>query len=127
MLLLLCALLLVTGIGTTGAVLLEEEDEDEDEVDGLTVDGFALSMLVVGTGATTIVVLEEEDDGGGGGGAGLDVDVLLIGAGATVGVLETDTTGVLRDEIEDECELEGTAADELLAALLCEDRVEVVL
>ena len=112
----LCALLLVTGIGTTGAVLVLEEEEEEG-LGVLTVEGFALSMLVVETGATTIVVLEEVDDGGGG--AGLDVDVLLIGAGATVGVLETDTTGVLRDEVEDECEL--------LAALLRATTVEVVL
>jgi len=152
-LLLLAALLLLTGTGTTttGAVLDEEEEEEEEEVLELTVEGFALAMLVVGTGATTSVVLEvvlKEEDGAG---AGFGEDVLLGVTGAAVDVLEIDSgvvltdaiEGVLKGVVEEECELEGVlkgeaepeeecelgdaGAGELLATLLCEDRLEEVL
>jgi len=148
LLLLLAALLLLTGTGTTtaGAVLDEEEDEEEEDELELIVDGLAVGRLVVGSGATTGVVLEVDDDGG----AGLDEDVLLGGAGAGVDVVELDacavltgaTEGVLRGVVEDECELEGVLSDdvedecelegdggagELLATLLCEDKLEDVL
>jgi len=96
LLLLLAALLLVVGTGTTtGAVLdekdLEEEEEEEEEVLELTVEGFALTILVVGTGATTGVVLDVVLEDENGAGAGFDEDVLLVGAGAAVDVLEIDT------------------------------------
>lgn len=133
MLLLVCTLLLVTGIGTTtDAVLLDLEKEEE--LDVLTVDSFVLTMVFVGIGATTIVVLDEDDAGGD---TGLDKDVLLDGAGATVGVLGADVleadvlTGaaecVLEGELDEESELAGGAAAELLAVLVREVRVEEVL
>jgi len=132
-LLLVCTLLLVTGIGTTtDAVLLDLEKEEE--LDVLTVDSFVLTMVFVGIGATTIVVLDEDDAGGD---TGLDKDVLLDGAGATVGVLGADVleadvlTGaaecVLEGELDEESELAGGAAAELLAVLVREVRVEEVL
>jgi len=125
--------LLVTGIGTTtDAVLLDLEKEEE--LDVLTVDSFVLTMVFVGIGATTIVVLDEDDAGGD---TGLDKDVLLDGAGATVGVLGADVleadvlTGaaecVLEGELDEESELAGGAAAELLAVLVREVRVEEVL
>lgn len=133
MLLLVCTLLLVTGIGTTtDAVLLDLEKEEE--LDVLTVDSFVLTMVFVGIGATTIVVLDEDDAGGD---TGLDKDVLLGGAGATVGVLGADvleadvltgaTECVLEGELDEESELAGGAAAELLAVLVREVRVEEVL
>jgi len=132
-LLLVCTLLLVTGIGTTtDAVLLDLEKEEE--LDVLTVDSFVLTMVFVGIGATTIVVLDEDDAGGD---TGLDKDVLLGGAGATVGVLGADvleadvltgaTECVLEGELDEESELAGGAAAELLAVLVREVRVEEVL
>ena len=125
--------MLVTGIGTTtDAVLLDLEKEEE--LDVLTVDSFVLTMVFVGIGATTIVVLDEDDAGGD---TGLDKDVLLDGAGATVGVLGADVleadvlTGaaecVLEGELDEESELAGGAAAELLAVLVREVRVEEVL